>query len=219
MDTSWLELTASLLIPHRSSLIRACCCYCASILSGCVAVHSMSCCLLLAVVTACIQAPVRLSVYESITHTHIRLTALCPGLSGWAAHSFNGPFPGLPRWAGTRKVKPIWILLEQETVSGSGIHWAICKSAPHTRQTTIPAPHRSVFYRPDALPATQPNSVKALKAINRSISKYLEWPKWCNHCKDCLSVCPSMGHSSKPTAHSSVACGERMRIMPWCQHT
>ena len=32
-------------------------------------------------------------------------------------------FPGLPRWAGTRKVKPIWILLKQETVSGSGISW------------------------------------------------------------------------------------------------
>ena len=25
-----------------------------------------------------------------------------------------------------RKVKPIWILLKQETVSGSGISWAIC---------------------------------------------------------------------------------------------
>jgi len=24
-------------------------------------------------------------------------------------HPFNGPFPGLPRWPGTRKVKPIWI--------------------------------------------------------------------------------------------------------------
>jgi len=34
------------------------------------------------------------------THTHTRLTAL---------------FPGLPGWAGTRKVKPIWILLKQET--------------------------------------------------------------------------------------------------------
>ena len=33
----------------------------------------------------------------------------------------------LPGWAGTRKVKPIWILLKQETVSGSGINWAICK--------------------------------------------------------------------------------------------
>ena len=36
-------------------------------------------------------------------------------------HPFNGPFPGLPGSAGTRKVKPIWILLKQETVSGSGI--------------------------------------------------------------------------------------------------
>ena len=45
--------------------------------------------------------------------------------------TFNGPFPGLPRWAGTRKVKPIWILLKQETVSGNGYSWTICKSAPH----------------------------------------------------------------------------------------
>ena len=38
-----------------------------------------------------------------ITHTHTPVgTAL---------------FPGLPRWAGTRKVKPIWILLKQETVA------------------------------------------------------------------------------------------------------
>ena len=64
--------------------------------------------------------------------------------------------PGLPGWAGTRKVKPIWILLKQETVSGSGIGWDTCKSAPRSRQITTPAPHHSVFYRPDALLATQP---------------------------------------------------------------
>ena len=58
-----------------------------------------------------------------------RLTALCPGLPGWS---------------GTRKVKPIWILLTQETVSGSGISWAVCKSAPRSRQTTTPAPHHHV---------------------------------------------------------------------------
>ena len=52
---------------------------------------------------------------------------------------------GLPGWAGTRKVKPIWILLKQETVSGIGISWAVCKSAPRSRQITIPAPHHSVF--------------------------------------------------------------------------
>ena len=82
----------------------------------------------------------------SMQHTlYTRLTALCPGLPGWA---------------GTRKVKPIWILLKQETVSGSGISWAICKSAPRPRQITTPTPHHSVFYRPDALPAAQPTASK-----------------------------------------------------------
>ena len=48
----------------------------------------------------------------------------------------------------------------QETVSGSGFSWAICKSAPHSRQTTTPAPHHSVFYRPDALLAAEPTVSK-----------------------------------------------------------
>ena len=74
------------------------------------------------------------------THTHTRLTTLCSGL---------------PRWAGTRKVEPIWILLKQETVSGSGVNWAICKSA-----------HRSPlsFFLQARCPSCRPtNSVKALK--------------------------------------------------------
>jgi len=83
--------------------------------------------------------------WHTHTHTHTRLTAL---------------FLGVPRSASTSKVKPIWILLEQETVSGSGISWAICKSAPRSRQITTPAPHHSVFYEPDALPAAQPTASK-----------------------------------------------------------
>ena len=79
------------------------------------------------------------------THTHTCLMALCSGLPGWT---------------GTRKKKPIWILLKQETMSGSGISWAICKSAPQSRQTTTPVPYHSVFYRPDALPATKPTVSK-----------------------------------------------------------
>jgi len=79
------------------------------------------------------------------THTHTRLTALFPGLCGWA---------------GTRKVKPIWILMKQEIVSSSGNRWAICQFAPRSRQITMPAPHHSVFYRPDALPAAQPKASK-----------------------------------------------------------
>ena len=45
-------------------------------------------------------------------------------------------------------------------MSGSGVSWAVCKSAPRSRQITTPAPHHSVFYRPDALPATQPTASK-----------------------------------------------------------
>ena len=91
--------------------------------------------------------------YQFMPHTHTRLTAL---------------FLGLPRWAGTRKVKPIWILLKQETVSGSGISWAICKSAPRSRQTTTPAPHHSVFYRPDAFlsAAAQPVASKHWRLLS-----------------------------------------------------
>ena len=79
-------------------------------------------------------------------------------------HPFNGPFPGLPGWAGTRKLKPIWILSKQETVSGSGISWTICKSAPHSRQITMPAPHHSVFLQAGCPSCCPTNTVKALKA-------------------------------------------------------
>jgi len=84
------------------------------------------------------------------THTHSRLTDLC-----------QGP----PGWADTRKVKPIWILLKQETVSCSGISWAICRCAPRSRQITTPAPHHSDFYRPDTLPAAQPTASKHWRDI------------------------------------------------------
>jgi len=52
-------------------------------------------------------------------------------------------------------------LLEQEIVSSSGISWAICKAAPCPRQITMPEPHHSVIYRPDALPAAQPTASKS----------------------------------------------------------
>ena len=95
----------------------------------------------------------------SHTHTHTRSTAHCPGLPGWA---------------GTRKVKPIWILLKQETVSGSGISWAVCKSAPRCRQITTPAPHHSVFLQAGCPSCRPTNSVKALKALFCCLYS------WCN---------------------------------------
>ena len=96
------------------------------------------------------------------THAHTRLTAL---------------FPWLPRWAGTRKVKPIWILLKQETVSGSGISWAICKSPPCSRQITMPAPHHSVFLQagcPSCRPTNSVNALKALYVITSSITSEVQ---------------------------------------------
>ena len=92
----------------------------------------------------------RLNKCYSLRYTHTRLTAL---------------FPGLPGWAGTRKVKPIWILLKQERVSGGGISWAYASLHLAPDRITTPAPHHSVFYRPDALPAAQPTASKHWRHI------------------------------------------------------
>ena len=108
-------------------------------------------------------------------HTHTRT------LTHTHTHPFNGPFPGLPRWAGTRKVKSIWILLKQETVSGSDISWAISKSAPRSRQITTPTPHHSVFYRPDAIPATQPTASKHWRILN-----------YATHTPHLTALCPGL---------------------------
>ena len=85
------------------------------------------------------------------THTHTRLTAL---------------FPGLLRWAGTKKVKQILILVKQKTVSGSGISSSAGQYAslhlapdwqPHRHPTTL-------FSRAVCLSCRPTHSVKALKA-------------------------------------------------------
>jgi len=78
---------------------------------------------------------------------------------------FNGFF-SRTTWVSQYQIgKPIWILLEQETVSGSGISWAICKSAPCSGQiTSMPVPHHSVFLQAGCPSCRPTNSVKALKA-------------------------------------------------------
>ena len=105
-------------------------------------------------------------------------------------HPFKGPFPGLPRWANTRKVKPIWILLKQETASGSGISWAICKSAPRSRQITTPAPHHSVFLQAGCPSCRPTNSVKALKALLclRSLAKIRFYDNAVNVCTENMNL-------------------------------
>jgi len=93
------------------------------------------------------------------THTHARTHARTHAHTH--THPFNGPFSGTTQVSWYQKGKTmVWILLKQETVSGSGISWAICKFAPCSREITMPAPHRSVVYRPDALPAAKPTAPK-----------------------------------------------------------
>ena len=56
-------------------------------------------------------------------------------------HPFNGPFSGTTRVSRNQKGKPIWILLEQETVSSSGISWAkmqICNSLQTDNHASFP---------------------------------------------------------------------------------
>jgi len=79
------------------------------------------------------------------THTH--------------THLFNGPFSGTTQVIQYQKGKTNLDFIEARD-SGSGISWAICKSAPCSRQITMPVPHHSVFYRPDALPTAQPTASK-----------------------------------------------------------
>ena len=82
------------------------------------------------------------------------------GLMSPHTHPFNGPLSGTTQVSQYQKDKTNMVLLKQETVSGSCISWAICKSAPRSRQITMPAPHHSVFYRPDPLLAAQPTASK-----------------------------------------------------------
>jgi len=83
------------------------------------------------------------------THTHTRLTAL---------------FPGLPGSAGTRKVKPIWILLKQETEwqwHQLG-HMQVCTSL----QTDNHASNPPLSFLQAGCPSCRPtNSVKAKMSV------------------------------------------------------
>jgi len=64
-------------------------------------------------------------------HMHVHMHACTH------AHPFYSPGELVP--------EQIWILLKQETVSGSVISWAICKSAPLPRQITVLAPTTQFF--------------------------------------------------------------------------
>jgi len=114
------------------------------------------------------------------THTH--------------THLFNGPLSGTTHVSRYQKGKTnlLLILLKHETVSGSGISWAICKSAPRSRQITTPALHHSVFCRPDALPDTQATASEGHKTTAQRVQN-------CTHSNDTNTV--SVNQSSLHSWH------------------
>jgi len=63
----------------------------------------------------------------------------------------------------TRKVKTTLDLLEQEIVSGSGICWAICTSAPHPRQ---PRQHPTTQFFTGRMPFLPPNQQRQSFVLN-----------------------------------------------------
>jgi len=73
------------------------------------------------------------------------------------------------------------IYTHTHTVSGSGISWAICKSAPRSKQTTTPAPHHSVFFplwMPFLLPNQQRQSTGMIFICWKVVGKFW-FDVWC----------------------------------------
>jgi len=107
---------------------------------------------------------------ELHTHTHTRLTALCLGLPGWA---------------GTRKIKPIWILLKQETVSGS-VHMQVCTSLQTDNHASTPP----LIFFTGRMPFLPPNQqCQSTEGKSSSISwLYIDYEGWLMQLF-CLAIC------------------------------
>ena len=108
-----------------------------------------------------------LAVQMMSTHQQVRLLSSLFRSAFFYIHThpFNGPLSRTTQVSRYQKGKPIWILLKQETVSGSGISWAVCKSARRSSQITMPAPHHSNFLRARCPFCRPTNSIKSQKAF------------------------------------------------------
>ena len=100
-------------------------------------------------------AHVPLGIWHAINqHTH--------------THTFNGPFfPGLPGWAGTKEVKPIWILLKQRDGEWQWYqlgYMQLCTSIQTDNHASTPPFSFLQAGCPSCCPT---NSVKALKASHK----------------------------------------------------
>ena len=100
--------------------------------------------------------------------TRSALVQAGPGLYNHAYHTpvypFNGPLSGTTRVSRYQKGKTNLDFTEARDSEWQWHQRAICKSAPRSRQITMPAPHCSVFLQAGCPSCRPTNSVKALKA-------------------------------------------------------
>jgi len=94
------------------------------------------------------------------THTHTTVLLLFWNLSGTTQVSRY-------QKGKTSKGKTNLDLLQQETVSGSGICWATCKSAPHPRQ---PCQHPTTQFFTGRMPFLPPNQQRQSTEGNSQMS-------------------------------------------------
>jgi len=88
---------------------------------------------------------------------------------------FNGPMSGTTRVSRYQKGKTN---LDFTEARDSEWQWHLLGyMQPCSSQITMPVPHHSIFYRPDALPAAH-NSVKALSLSQASLKSRLVSPFW-----------------------------------------
>ena len=80
-------------------------------------------------------------------------------------HPFNGPLSGTTRVSRYQRGKTDLDFTEAETVSGSGISWAICKSAPRFSKITMPALSFFTGQMPFLLPNQQRQSTVGNPAV------------------------------------------------------
>ena len=90
-------------------------------------------------------------------------------------------------------------------MSGSGIRWAICKSASRSRQITMPVPHHSSFLQARCPSSRRTNSVEALKASLKIHGKWFERRAQWQPSKDNISEHRTTAISAHQTNSKSAA--------------
>ena len=88
-------------------------------------------------------------------------------------HTFNGPLSRTTRVSRYQKGKTNLDFTEARDSEWQWHQLGHMQSASRSRQRTTPAPHHSVFYRLDALPAAQPTASKHWRqSISTNKTKY-----------------------------------------------